>query len=178
MVRMAGPESGGVNPLPLQNVRGGSCQSQGRPQTLWCCGCREGVYGRCWGLSEALQRWSGGRSSPAGVGCGWREHSLVWNQETGGGGGPTGGVVARSPVQNPAGAWGSGLVGRDPPGSLTIRVVHSLSGSWALGFQPWKGRRPEEKYFKYTLGIIEKKISIFSKKATLLLKSQFCQSLF
>ena len=36
-----------------------------------------------------------------GVGCGWREHSLVWNQETGGGGGPTGGVVARSPVQNP-----------------------------------------------------------------------------
>ena len=66
----------------------------------------------------------------------------------------------------------------DPPGSLTIRVVHSLSGSWALGFQPWNRRRPEEKYFKYTRGIIEKKICIFSKKATQLLKSQFCQSLF
>ena len=65
----------------------------------------------------------------------------------------------RSPVQNPAGArfrippepgavawWG------DPPGSLTIRVVHSLSGAWALGFQPWNRRCPEEKCFKYTRG--------------------------
>ena len=43
------------------------------------------------------------------------------------------GARFRIPVQNPAGAWGSGLVGRDPPGSLTIRVVHSLSGSWVLG---------------------------------------------
>ena len=47
------------------------------------------------------------------------------------------GARFRIPVQNQAGAWGSGLVGRDPPGSLTIRVVHSLSGAWALGFQPW-----------------------------------------
>ena len=59
---------------------------------------------------------------------------------------------------------GSGLVGRDPPGSLTTRVVHSLSGSRALGFQPWKGRRPEEKYFMYTRGIIEKKFVFFPKR--------------
>ena len=48
-----------------------------------------------------------------------------------------GGVVARArfriPVQNLAGARGSGLVGRDPPGSPTIRVVHRFS---LLSFQP------------------------------------------
>ena len=27
--------------------------------SLWCCGCHEGVYGRCWGLSEAFQEGSG-----------------------------------------------------------------------------------------------------------------------
>ena len=68
------------------------------------------------------------------------------------------GARFRIPVQNPAGALGSGLVGRDPPGlrdqsSLTLRVglvavVHSSSGSHcprdtlafqprALAFQPW-----------------------------------------
>ena len=36
-------------------------------------------------------------------------------------------------------------------------------------FQPRKSRRPEEKCFMYTRGIIEKKISIFSKQATWLL---------
>ena len=78
--------------------------------------------------------------------------------------------ATRSPVQNLGGVecsglvGGSGLVGRDPPGSLTIRVVHSFSGSWALGFQPWKGRWPEEKYFMYTRGIIGKKnLEIFQK---------------
>ena len=34
------------------------------------------------------------------------------------------------PEPGAAAWWG------DPPGSLTIRVVHSLSGAWALGFQP------------------------------------------
>ena len=107
--------------------------------SLWCCGCHEGVYGRSWGLSEALQRGGWGLFQPSGagwVGCGRREHSLVWNQESGRGGGPIGGVVARSPVQNPgsesrfrirpepgAAAWWG-----DPPGFLAIRVVHSLSG--------------------------------------------------
>ena len=76
------------------------------------------------------------------------------------------------PEPGAAAWWG------DPPGSLAIRVVHSLSGAWALGFQPWNRRRPEEKCFKYTRGDYRKKISIFSKKATLILKSQFCQSLF
>ena len=48
-----------------------------------------------------------------------------------------GGVVARSPVQNLGGARGSGLVGIDPPGSLTIRGVHRFS---LLGFQPGRAR--------------------------------------
>ena len=68
------------------------------------------------------------------------------------------------PEPGAAAWWG------DHPGSLTIRVVHSLSGAWALGFQPWNRRCPEEKCFKYTRGIIEKRISIFSKKATWLLE--------
>ena len=50
------------------------------------------------------------------------------------------------PEPRAAAWWG------DPPGSLTIRVVHSLSGAWALGFQPWNRRHPEEKCFKYTRG--------------------------
>ena len=33
--------------------------------------------------------------------------------------------------------WGQRLGGERSPGSLTIRVVHSFSGSWTLGFQPW-----------------------------------------
>ena len=67
----------------------------------------------------------------------------------------------RSLGQRLGGAWGSGLLGRDLPGSLTIRVVHSLSGSWALEFQPRKGQRPEEKYFNYPRGIFEKKFLFF-----------------
>ena len=80
------------------------------------------------------------------------------------------------------GARFSGLVGRSswfpdhPGGPQFIWVLGP--GISAPEFQPWKGRRPEEEYFKYPRGIIEKKISIFSKKATLILKSQFCQSLF
>ena len=36
--------------------------------SLWCCGCDEGVYGRSWGLSEALQRGLGGLFQPSGGG--------------------------------------------------------------------------------------------------------------
>ena len=45
--------------------------------SLWCCGCHEGVYERCWRLSEAFQRGVGGLShSPAwGVGL-WTARSL------------------------------------------------------------------------------------------------------
>ena len=109
-----------------------------------------------------LRHCSGGgwglfQPSGAGwVGCGRREHSLVWNQETGGRRRsyrwsccPEPGSESRFRIQPEPGAaawWG------DPPGSLTIRVVHSLSGAWALGFQPWNRRRPEEKCFKYTRG--------------------------
>ena len=58
---------------------------------FWCCGCHEGICGGCWGLSEAFQEGSGGPFQPSGagwVGCGRRDHSLVWNQETGGGSHP------------------------------------------------------------------------------------------
>ena len=78
-------------------------------------------------------------------------------------------------------AWWGEIFLPQFPGSLTIRVVHSLSGAWALGFQPWKGQHHEGEQLS---GInkhardCEKIISIFSKQATQLLKSQFCQSLF
>ena len=102
---------------------------------------------------------------------------------------------ARSPVQNPgsesrfrirpepgAAAWWGEILLPQFQGSLTIRVVHRFfllgPGISAPEFQPRNRRRPEDKYYKYPRGIIEKKISIFSKKATLILKSQFCQSLF
>ena len=138
------------------------------------------VYGRRWGLSEALQGGGWGLFQPSGVGwgvgCGRREHSLVWNQETGGRGGPTGGVVARSPVQNPgfrirpepgAAAWWGEIFLPQFPGSLTIRVVHSLSGAWALGFQPWKGQHHEGEQLS-SLNIhardCEKKIPFFPNR--------------
>ena len=39
--------------------------------SLWCCGCHEGICGRCWRLSEVFQRGVGGLShSPAVLGCG------------------------------------------------------------------------------------------------------------
>ena len=127
--------------------------------SLWCCGCHEGVYGRSWGLSEALQRGLGGLFQPSGAGWGglWtagtlfsmeprdrgRRRSYRWSCC------PEPGSESRFRIRPEPGAaawWG------DPPGSLTIRVVHSLSGAWALGFQPWNRRRPEEKCFKYTRG--------------------------
>ena len=84
------------------------------------------------------------------------------------------GARFRIPVQNPAGAWGSGLVGRDPTASVSGFPDHpggpQVFFSWALGFQPRNRRRPEDKYYKYPRGIFEKKISIFSKKDTWLLE--------
>ena len=109
--------------------------------SLWCCGCHEGICGRCWRLSEAFQREVRGLVPPQhrwGGGL-WTARSLFSM-------GPRNrwrkrlsrvellpGARFRIPVQNPAGALGSGLVGKDPPGSSTIRVVHRFS---LLSFQP------------------------------------------
>ena len=71
------------------------------------------------------------------------------------------------PEPGAAAWWG------DPPGSLAIRVVHSLSGAWALGFQPWNRRRPEEKCFKYTRGDYRKKNFYFFQKGYLATKMTF-----
>ena len=114
--------------------------------SLWCCGCHEGVYGRCWRLSEVFQREVRGLCpSPAvlGVGgCGRRDHCLPWDQETGVGRGYPGWSCCRSPVQNPRfripgsesrRSPGQRLGGERSPGSPTIRVVHRFS---PLSFQP------------------------------------------
>ena len=73
--------------------------------SLWCCGCHEGVYGRCWRLSEAFQREVRGLCpSPAVLGWGVVDGAITvyhWNQETGGGRGYPGWSCCRSPVQNP-----------------------------------------------------------------------------
>ena len=79
------------------------------------------------------------------------------------------GARFRIPVQNPAGAWGSGLVGRDHPGSLTIRVVHRFFSLGPWDFSPGTAGALRTSSHSNTRGIIEKKISIFSKKATWLL---------
>ena len=106
----------------------------------------------------------GGPFQPSGagwVGCGWREHSLVWNQETGGRRRsyrwsccPEPGSESRFriPAEPGAAAWWGEILLSQFSGSLTIRVVHSFSGAWALGFQSWDRRCPEEKCFKYTRG--------------------------
>ena len=73
------------------------------------------------------------------------------------------GARFRIPVQNPAGAWGSGLVGRSS-WFPDIRVVHSLSGAWALGFQPWNRRRPEKSALSIRGGITEKEFLFFQKR--------------
>ena len=73
--------------------------------SLWCCGCHEGVYGRCWRLSEVFQREVRGLCpSPAVLGWGVVDGAITvyhWNQETGGGRGYPGWSCCRSPVQNP-----------------------------------------------------------------------------
>ena len=61
------------------------------------------MLGAFWGIPTGAR----GLFHPSGagwVGCELREHSLVWNQETGEEEVIQGGVVARSPVQNLAGA--------------------------------------------------------------------------
>ena len=48
--------------------------------SLWCCGCHEGICGRCWRLSEVFQREVRGLVPPQGAGvrgCGRRYHSLL-----------------------------------------------------------------------------------------------------
>ena len=101
--------------------------------SLWCCGCHEGVYGRCWGLSEAFQRevrglvpaqrcWGGGlwgaRSlftiGPRNRGR-KRLSRVEWLPEPGSESG-----FRISPEPGAAAWW------ERSPGSLTIRVVHSF----------------------------------------------------
>ena len=86
------------------------------------------------GLSEAFQRGAGG-------GC---SSSSAWNQsyrdtETWGGESPAWGSQAvellpgarfRIPVQNPGGALGSGLVGRDPPAPVSSSFPDPPAGDW------------------------------------------------
>ena len=96
--------------------------------SLWCCGCHEGVYGRCWRLSEAFQRevrglvpaqqcWVGG--------CGRRDHSLYGSKK------PVeeeviqGGVVAGarfriSPEPGAAAWWGEISCLPDHPGGPQV----------------------------------------------------------
>ena len=122
-----------------------------------------------------LRHCSGGVgvcSSPAvlggGVGCGRREHSLVWNQETGGGGGPTGGVVARSPVQNP-GSESRRSLGQRLGGEI-LRVpwpsgwstVYLGPGPW--DFSPGTAGALRKSALSTRGGIIEKKFLFFPKR--------------
>ena len=71
--------------------------------------------------------------------------------------------------------WGEISWFPDHPGgpqfswALEFQPRNFSPGISAPEFQPRKSRRPEEKCFMYTRGIIEKKISIFSKQATWLL---------
>ena len=86
-----------------------------------------------------------------------------------------------SPEPGSESRWGRGhrLGGERSPGSPTIRVVHSFS---LLSFQPGRASAlslSSLSSLSTTRGILEKKISIFPKQATPLLKSQyFVQFLF
>ena len=115
--------------------------------SLWCCGCHEGVYGRCWRLSEAFQRGVRGLCpSPAVLGWGVVDGAITVYHGTKRPGEEEviqGGVVAgarfRIPVQNPAGARGSGLVGEiswlpDHPGGPQV---------FSLELSARKSQRPE-----------------------------------
>ena len=106
---------------------------------------------------------SGGCSSPAVLGGGlWMARSLFtmeprnrWGKRSYPGWSccPEPGSESRFRIRPEPGAaawWG------DPPGSLAIRVVHSLSGAWALGFQPWNRRGPEKSALSMRGGITEK----------------------
>ena len=78
------------------------------------------------------------------------------------------GARFRIPVQNPAGAWGSGLVGRsswfpDHPGGPQFLGLGP--GPW--DFSPGTAGALRKSALSTRGGITEKKISIFSKKATL-----------
>ena len=91
--------------------------------SLWCCGCHEGICGRCWRLSEVFQREVRGLVPPQGCWCWgeglWTALSLftIGTKKPGEEEVIQGGVVAgarfRIPVQNLAGARGNGLVERD-----------------------------------------------------------------
>ena len=102
--------------------------------SLWCCGCHEGVYGRCWRLSETFQREARGIvPAPMGWDGGlWTARSLFTIGPRNRGRKRLSRVEllpepgSESPVQNPAGARGSGLVGRD---LLALRP-----SGWSTGF--------------------------------------------
>ena len=96
------------------------------------------------------------------------------------------GARFRIPVQNLGGAWGSGLVGRSsgfpdhPGGPQFIWVLGpgiSAPEFQPRNFSPGTAGALRKSTLSTRAGLL-KKNSIFSKKATLILKSQFCQSLF
>ena len=100
--------------------------------SLWCCGCHEGICGRCWRLSEAFQREVRGLV-PAQLCWGlWTARSLFtmgprnrWRKRS-----SRVELLSRArfriPVQNLAGARGSGLVGRD--------LLSPQPSGWSTGF--------------------------------------------
>ena len=162
--------------------------------SLWCCGCHEGVYGRCWGLSETFQREVRGIvPAPMGWGGGlWTARSLFMM-------GPRDrgrkrlsrvellpGARFRIPVQNLAGARGSGLVGEiswlpDHPGDPQFFVLDpgiSAPECHPRNFTPGRAGALRISSLSTTRGILEKKISIFSKQATWLLGSPIFRFLF
>ena len=149
--------------------------------SLWCCGCHEGVCGHAGGFLRHSRGARGGRSSPAVLG-GVVDGAITPRRGTKRPGRKKSYRVELLPgarfgisVESSAVAWwGQRLGGERSPGSLTIRGVHSFSGSWTLGFQPRNfspGRAGALSIssLSNTRGIIEKKISIFSKQATWLL---------
>ena len=109
--------------------------------SLWCCGCHEGICGRCWRLSEAFQREVRGLSAPpqkSWAGGLWTARSLFTIGPRNRGRKrlsrvellPEPGSESRfriSPEPGAAAWW------ERSPGSQTIRVVHRFS---LLSFQP------------------------------------------
>ena len=142
---------------------------------LWCCGCHEGVYGRCWRLSEAFQREVSGLVDGAIT-------LYHWNQETGGGRGYPGWSCCQSPVQNP------GSESRRSPGAsawwgeISWLPDHPVGPQvFSLELSALRIQRPDPSspvVLVVRTGTREKKISIFPKQTTWLLGSPIFRFLF